>query len=154
MFGWKKNNEKSDSENLCPYCKHHCSRDHIRCDKGKEYFNLPLGKRKSGGAVVSSSSQHHSHHHHDSSHSSSHSASRTNIPNYSLEDLDTMEMTSSELTYRLLCKWRYFFRDMEKYGNINADLIFSVLTEEETDTLNAILRKGIEAWETPAEEEA
>ncbi len=147
MFGWKKSKE---SENVCPYCSKHCTEDHLRCDRGKEYFHIPLGKKRPAGSAITSSSSQHKHHHHSSG-SSSHSGS--NIPNYSLHELDTMEMTRDELTYGLFCKCRYIFRDLEKYGSVNAGSIFASLSDEEKDTLNILLRKFVEAHMAPIEEE-
>lgn len=146
MFGRKKS---KDSENVCPYCHRHCSEDHLRCDRGKEYFHIPLGKKRPAGSAVSSSSQHTHHHHHHSS-ESSHSSS--NIPNYSLYELDTME-TRDQLTYGLFCKCRYIFRELEKYGSVNVSSVFSFLTDEEQDTLNILLRKFVEAQTAPANTE-
>lgn len=146
MFGKKKS---KDSENTCPYCHRHCTEGHLRCDRGKEYFHIPLGQRRPSDSGVS----HQGHHHH---HSSGGSHSGSNIPNYSLHDLDTMEMTREQLTYNLFCKCRYIFRYLEKSGNIDVSSVFSCYTDEEKDTLNRLLRRFAEAHrasEAPEEED-
>lgn len=146
MFGRKK-----EKEDVCPYCHKHCTEDHIRCDRGREYFRKPLGKKNpnSSSSVSSSESHHHHHHHHQSSSSSS------TIPNYSLYDLDTLEMTPNQRTYALFCKCRYIFRYLERYGSVDVNSAFSCLTDEEQDTLNMLLRKfaGAHALQEEAEAE-
>ena len=148
MFGRKKKStQAAESDHTCPYCKHHCTEDHLRCDKGKEYFNIPLGSTKSAGSGSHTHHSHHSSQHHTSQHHTS-----SVLPNYSQEELDTLKMTPNEHTYALFCKCRYIFREVEKYGSVDPDILFGFLTEQERDTLNLLLRKCIRTWESPVQE--
>lgn len=137
-------------KDVCPCCDKHCPADKLHCPKGKEHFGITEDDKEKDKEYHGEYRRNHGKNREDRHGRKEHENSNERGCNRYGEDgmyqLSEGSMDLNEISMTLLLQCGHFLHHNKKRDQEDCKKLFEVLTEEEHNQLNFILKKCLTRW--------
>lgn len=145
------NKEKMvNGKEVCPCCDKHCPVDKLHCSKGKEHFGIAVDDKERENRHHGECRRSHGKNREDrygrKEHEHGNIYGDSEHGEAGMFRLNEESMDVNEISMALLLQCGHFLHHNKNHDKPDCKKMFEVLTKEEHDQLNLILKKCLSSW--------